>query len=772
MKKFKMFIVDDERTDGGTMKVDNGAVISTSERWPLPNSPDGWNDIAIGWQRNITNHGVVRNFSLKLGFVKEGAKILRSIFLNQNVERKLFILFTQLHLKLTPTTFAYQYKFLYKGDLDFSSLIDDNFKITINIMEGGISKLLKANEGTEYPIPMDDPDAINVYCDGISLQQKNNFAIVDGVAYEEGTTATNLSLLNSEGVSSGTVAVDEYFEQIDPFNSPTALASYIATSSNFFFKNENTTPIVIEIPVKVGVKFKVSAGHPSWLEQKIIASWGEVFQTIPLLYPDPATVYDYSPAFTITVPPDGKLFLITISLTEMTSGYSYEFTDGSSLQIKYVTRFRPTFVKMFTLYDYYRKLTGKITGDPEDAVSQLLFDNKNICITCGDAIRGFTTAKIKSKMTDLFKAANVQFNAGMGVEGNKLTLEAKQHYYDSSNPFPLGEIKQRPKIQYAVDFMANTFKFGSEAKDYTDINGRDEFNNTYLYSSPITRIVSEFNMVSPYRRDSYGFEYTRINFDGKTTTDTDSDNDVWLVNVGKDVPYNFALLNETAYEVTAPHTIKIPLWLLQPGTQITLASGVNAGIYTVTNTSWLVVGFTYVTVAETLVNETVTGTITTSGISAYALKRGVYDEITGLLSPGTVFNLEDMTVADIIRKHGNWIRSMMQGFENKLLPFQTTEKNDKVYTRQGAFIRDLNADIVIRDLDAPLFIPKYMEIEVKVPINMPQALENNPSKCFSFVFNGAVYKGFLMQAGINLSTNASQVFKLLSSADNDFRKLL
>ena len=157
MKKFKMFIVDDDRTDGGTMHVDNGAVISSAQRKALPNNPDGWNDISIGWERNMTNYGIVRNFSLPLGFVLDGAKILRKIFLTENIERKLSILITQLSLKLTPTKFAYQYLFIYKGDLDLSTCQVVPNKVTINIMESGISKLLKANEGTVYELPLDDP---------------------------------------------------------------------------------------------------------------------------------------------------------------------------------------------------------------------------------------------------------------------------------------------------------------------------------------------------------------------------------------------------------------------------------------------------------------------------------------------------------------------------------------------------------------------------------------------------------------------------------------
>lgn len=791
MKKFKIFIVDDERMDGGTVHVENDVVISNSARKPLPNNPDGWDDMAIGWERNMDNYGIVRNFSLALGFVRDGAKILRKTFYTENVERKLALVITKLSLTLTNLKFAFNYVFLYRGDLDISTIQDAANKVTINIMEGGISALLKANEGTVYDTPFkNDPDAKDLYCDGIPLFQRVNYGIVDGIHYTNPfrNIAIGMVELSTEGKSAEVVEFDQTFDEISG-TIITGLDDYRHTSENYFIKNTGSTVVLATLKGRVYLRCNSIA----W-------SIGAFTHNVYLLVcsnDDGAAIDRY----TITEPVIGQTYTIDLNLATFLNGivdqryffifqtengaatFDFEFMPDSTVYSSFISRFAPSYIKFFTLYDYYRKLVGKITGDPEDGVSSLLASNLNICITCGDAIRGFkdvngiSSAVIKSKMTDLFTAANVQFNAGMGVEGNKITLEEKAHYYDFSNPIPLGEVKARPKNTFAKDLMANTFRIGMETQDYDDINGRDEFNNTYLFNSDITRVVKEFSLISPYRRDCYGFEYTRINFDGKVTTDSDSDNDVWLVNVGRDLSVNFLVIPYlTIYESVAPNLFKLPGSFLPIGTILVISgSPYNNGTYTVVNISNVVVGFTLVTVAEPITTQngdtSNRGAVYTNRIEPYYLKRGTYDIITGLLSPDGVFNLEDMTAARLMRIHGNWIRSMMQGFEDSFLYFRSTEKNKELFTSKDGVIYDEDADVRIRDLAAPLFNPRYFEIEVKVPIDLPAALENNPSKCFSFTWQGTIYKGFLMKAGISLSDNAQQIFKLLSTPDNDFSKL-
>src|SRR5690606_7400776 len=70
--------------------------------------------------------------------------------------------------------YSYRYSGLYKGEIDFSQWDHFGPKVTLNLIEGGVLKALKAHEATEYEIPFDS-DAVLVQMDGIYLRMKHNF---------------------------------------------------------------------------------------------------------------------------------------------------------------------------------------------------------------------------------------------------------------------------------------------------------------------------------------------------------------------------------------------------------------------------------------------------------------------------------------------------------------------------------------------------------------------------------------------------------------------
>jgi hypothetical protein len=151
-------------------------------------------------------------------------------------------------------------------------------------------------------------------------------------------------------------------------------------------------------------------------------------------------------------------------------------------------------------------------------------------VTCGDAIRGLTGAKIKTSLRDFFTSYNSDFGIGMGMLGADLRLEEKAFWVQYTDFIDLGEVSKM-KVSPASDLLVNNIKVGTPDQEYDDVNGKQEFNTTHEYSAPITRVAKELNLVSVYRNDCYGIEFTRLNLDGKDTTDNDSDNDVFKIHI-------------------------------------------------------------------------------------------------------------------------------------------------------------------------------------------------------------------------------------------------
>jgi DNA polymerase III alpha subunit (gram-positive type) len=86
-------------------------------------------------------------------------------------------------LNLSSTEFSFVYEYFYKGENDFSTFkqvdINDGYKVTLSIMEGGFSKFLKAysQKANEIPCNKTEPTAIKVRMDGVPFDNTMNFVI-------------------------------------------------------------------------------------------------------------------------------------------------------------------------------------------------------------------------------------------------------------------------------------------------------------------------------------------------------------------------------------------------------------------------------------------------------------------------------------------------------------------------------------------------------------------------------------------------------------------
>ncbi len=65
----------------------------------------------------------------------------------------------------------------------------------------------------------------------------------------------------------------------------------------------------------------------------------------------------------------------------------------------------------------------------------------NFLLVPGDELRGIEGAKLKTTLSDLFKAADSLWCSGLSVVNGLLRLEAREFFFDSSNPIHLGKVK-------------------------------------------------------------------------------------------------------------------------------------------------------------------------------------------------------------------------------------------------------------------------------------------------------------------------------------------
>jgi hypothetical protein len=537
LKLFQYYLLEE---DGRSNYISNGIVTTRGIPTPLPQTPDGWQGILLAWERNMAKQGIVRAYSKELGYVLDGAMILRDAFYKGSIDRKLYLLCQKLTLEYAAT-YRWVYKYLFKVEVDMTTIKDGEDIVKASLMEGGLSKMLKANENTVYSIPFDD-DAINITHTGLKLF--NSFKIL---LLENGSGVSNFAGMvhtsQDENKKGGTgVAVFDIAKTLN-VGSPDLEVLYFgevrldgrAVFSGRFTLNPLETDVVISLQVYNNGVFRTQVN------------------TSALGLPA-GSDYDYLETIQL-IKGDRLYFIVSFFYLETTLTMDWDVVYPTSTY------------KAFLRKDLFRKLIAKICGYEDYAVSELLA-NGDRAITCGDAIRGFDDAVIKVSLNDFFEDVDTDLMAGMGIEpgaaagpliaGDRVVIEARDHFYDFSSPINIGEPSSRPNVTYTNDIAFNRVKTGWAKTEVEDTNGRYSFNGSQQWTLPLLRINKEYKLTSPFSADPYEIEWARINLDGKTTTDSSRDNKNYVLVVEMVTPGEYRLKRDATQAGSDPDTFGVP----------------------------------------------------------------------------------------------------------------------------------------------------------------------------------------------------------------------
>jgi len=709
-------------------------------------SPDGWNDTMVNWGRSNKYLGLFREFSVPLNFVKDGAKILRWAMWNYGIEAVLYLSI----LKLDRTTFPDKYEQWYTGELDFSQYKQTKNGVDITIMEGGLSKILKAQEGTSYEININnDSERRALYLDGMPFRNEIEWTIFGDQRVLLGDMLVGCGIVSQEGTTQGVIVQDGPYT---PYSAvPNGWITQVINKSLTFnwevnIKIKMTSTSLVEVNIikcdKDGVEISrhlvssatYTAGSVNYIVNSI---------SIPVV--------------------DGENCFIEMSGTGSLGG-EY-FILGGFIRLNYNVTFDSTLCECLTWMRVFEKLTEKMTKGKYGCRSNFLssLDETNL-ITSGQAIRQYKSDAVdKTNFNDFFKACQ-RWGVGLGIENDILIIEKHEYFFQNSTAIELGEVDD-VEWGFAEDLGFNTIKSGYTNQTYDNVNGIYEFNVTQQYTTPISKNVKELDLICPYRADMTGIELTRLKLFQLDTTDNKADNETFIVNVEKGTQYNYYKGTFEKQINTGSYFILIPTVLFQlPNGQIFTISGTN---YTVINTSYLISGFTLIQVLEPLTAGTVTGEISIYDPSIFKLNRPVYSPLTGLLFPNEAFNIE-LSPKRSLLNNGAYIHSVLDFQDAGKVDFQSGEKNSNLVA--GPISE--KGDIVIYDLPAKLFLPYYAKFKTKVPLDLPAIMRLTPYSKIAWLQNGVRFTGYLWKGGIAPADNDSQAWQILSSPENNLNSLI
>ena len=506
----------------------NGVIDYVNAPTWLKEAPDGWFQQELAFGRNSRYWGLNRSYTQSFTFYNDSADILRYLFYKKKgIEEPVYLVV----LKLDDTTDIYQP--YYKGEVDLSHIEDDVVAgVKVNVIEGGLQKLIKAYENTVFEIPCDGSIAENVeiLIKGVLYQAVFNYTILP-LTNRDDSFYIPLVFDSKQGNDIGIVTNGaKYlgFVKENLFHTDDSLGVYKCTNNIF----SSVKPITgFEFSGSIGLTGTGTNGHLF-----IATSLGNSYDLIPITSSLGAGTYNFD---------------ITFNLAAGENAFFCYASDGGTItlsdtriSIKFNSQFDDTTTWGLRPYDLLNLLVKKIASAASlpgfplqyEVKSDLLNQYKNLVLTCGMALRQEAGAVIKTSLSDFFTSFDAVLSAAMGVEsvttglGERLFFESLRYVLDTTNTtMDLGEVAEL-KISPALDLFFDVAKFGYPEQKYDEQQGNQEYNTTSQYRTSVKRVQKEFKKVSIYRGDSTGIEYTRFLIGGTNSSNNRSDNDVFILN--------------------------------------------------------------------------------------------------------------------------------------------------------------------------------------------------------------------------------------------------
>lgn len=527
-----------------------------SEKYECKYSPDEWNNNVLNWERSSNSEGLIVKYTTNFSFIKEDADYLRLCFKATGVFSEVKFIVE----RYDYSTFSFEP--YYSADIDFYSYEDTKNKVSVVTTEISYRASMEANLDTTYEIDL--PNAANfVRYDRIRLKST--------IACTGDTNETGISSLTS-------ITPSLFITTEDIFGGKVQVQSVLGPNLNNL--EENASDLWI-LQANDSVSLNISVSFDFTIQLLIRANDGyiQLLMFVGKEINDARKVeigsvrvtkdqqYAYLKGNVNLANQNintGENVYFVIRPTSLMRVESVKSNTDMKVDINYYDRIGNT-KDIYGLrpIDLLKSLIEKATaGEYNQVKSNLLTigEVSNMLITSGDLIRGIEGAKIKTSLKDFFQAFKSMFGASYtfkninGVE----TLEVEQvnYFYDRNTMITEVDDISDHSMKVKDNDVYNKLKIGYEDQTYDEVNGKKEFNTTVEFSINSKHNGKELNLISPYRADMYGIEFTIVDYEQQETTDSDNDNDVFIIHTGSrlsgfingySLNRNYKILNSDSY---------------------------------------------------------------------------------------------------------------------------------------------------------------------------------------------------------------------------------
>lgn len=512
------------------------------------NDLKNWDDVTISLNRSDYT-GVVRAISTKFEFVGEAKSKIDAYY-------EEYYLGTQIKINVYQINERWGYDLIFQGDLDFSTLEKSEYVLSINAKDNTLSSAIKANKSTKFDIPTTDVRADKkLKYDRINILNRVQWTTDD--ANEETNEPYKFKILAEfDAADINESWVDKTYYMPIPLAymaSENYRCPFEYRDQSFEIINEidyKNLPGIIKVekkePFRINVKFKckltsppngnlyVIIGRPGYtLVSQQINTVNEDIQ-IELNAPivNGQGVWGIYLRYDRTNGLKDKIELEYYAPAEK-DGY---FTRGS---IAYAECFGKGKETEFNCVDITKLANTLVRKIHPNAIVEIDTLPTQCVLVSGEDMRELNNAKISTSFSEFSTFMETCFGFTYTINDNIIRFGKREDLFSRA---VVKEVTSYNDLNFSQDtsLMYSRVKVGYNKQEYSNANGRNEFNQSIEYSTDVNLTNNTLELISPYRADGYGFEYKVQEIENEVSDNTfsleyedknETDKDLFVISV-------------------------------------------------------------------------------------------------------------------------------------------------------------------------------------------------------------------------------------------------
>lgn len=551
-----------------------------------------WDEISFSLKRTDYS-GVMRSYSTQFVFVGIIRDLLWEHYLANGFNATASV-------AVHTITNTHEWEKQFEAPLDFSSLENEQGKLTINAIDNTLAALLKSKKSQKYQFPVSEFDLtqVNIKRMAFANSVKYNLprtdypsGIVDARIDEAGSVVVSTAYVEPHDESSGydSTSINSFFAEIKTAPSPLiriAFSGYVrfpfsvqnastptpsdlqlgywVDDSNPHFQlwytitdNDVTKKLINGSVRNLWIGKSTHANYASLDALKaaaasytdIIGLYAGCFGVVGSnQYPNASywsgnTVYEYNGSTWVSKGAPNNYYQDRL----VSASASFQNLATNEYPMLYLTGAMKLFSCKMTMtwQDYAStdltlggisptELLERIVGEiSPGATASIASDTAGLLaktyIFPAEALRQLGDAKIFTTFTQFADWMEAVFGYTYRIVGNEVQFVHRSAVFDTTNTKLIERFRD---VKYTIDdgIIYSEVNAGYSKKEYGEINGRLETNFTNYYSTGFSATDRKLSLISKYRADSYGIEFTlRKGETQKESTDDKNDEDVFFL---------------------------------------------------------------------------------------------------------------------------------------------------------------------------------------------------------------------------------------------------